>query len=153
MLESLARVVETRPGSAVVEVLGNAGCGQCTAGRTCSSAVLTRVFPLRSRRFTVHDALGVGIGDEIVVAVDDGALYRSSLCVYALALGGVLAGAMLGAWLAPGAGDGASALGAALGLASAFLITRRVAAAPRFARIAVPRVVRAGGRAAVSFDR
>jgi sigma-E factor negative regulatory protein RseC len=113
--------------------------------------MLTRVLLLRSRRFVVQDSIGVNVGDEVVVAVEDGALYRSSLVVYALALAGILGGAIGAAWLMPAAGDGVAALGAALGLASAFPLVRRLASATPLARAAGPRVVRARGRAAVSF--
>jgi sigma-E factor negative regulatory protein RseC len=151
--ESLARVIEARPGVALVEVLGNAGCGQCSPHQPCSVSILSGIFPLRARRFLVQDAIGVRGGDEVVVAIAEGALGRSSAAVYAVALAGVLAGAAGGAWLAPAAADGAAALGAALGLAAAFVAIRRRAAATGSRLGGAPRVIRAAGRAAVSFHR
>lgn len=150
MPESRARVVETRPGAVLVEILGGAGCGHCAPGGTCASGILTRVFPLRPRRFLASDPLGVRPGDEVVVAVDDGALWRSSLAVYAVGLAGVLGGALAGASMLPGAGDAGAAGGAAAGLLVAAGLIRRAAArtpAP------LPRVIRAVTAAAVSFSR
>ncbi|HSO05991.1 MAG TPA: SoxR reducing system RseC family protein [Pelomicrobium sp.] len=150
MLETLARVVEIRPGGAVVEVLGRAGCGQCAPGGSCGSGILTQIFPLRARRFLVEDPVGVRPGDEVVIAVDDGMLWRGSLTVYALGLAGVLLGALGGGWLLPWAADGAAAVGAVLGLAGALALIRRMST--RLPAV-LPRVVRAGAAAAVSFQR
>lgn len=153
MLESRARVIETGPGVALVEVMGGAGCGQCPPRSACSGRVLSAVFPLRARRFLVRDGVGVRVGDEVVVAAAEGALGRSSAAVYAVSLAGVLGGAAAGAAMAPAPGDAAAVLGAACGLATAFIAIRRWAGSPRSRLGATPRVIRAAGRAAVSLPR
>lgn len=147
MLETLARVIETRPGAAVVEVLGRPGCGQCAPGTSCGSGILTGLLPSRARRFLVDDPIGVRAGDEVVVAVEDGALLRGSLTVYAVSLAAVLAGALLGGWLLPQSADAGAAAGAALGLLGAPFLIRAAARGPGPVH---PRVIRAGATAAVS---
>ncbi len=150
MLETLARVVETRPGAAVVEILGRAGCGQCASGKPCGSGILTGLLPSRARRFLVDDPIGARTGDEVVVAVDDGALLRGSVAVYAVSLAAVLLGALLGGWLLPQSADAGAAAGAVLGLLGAPFLIRAVAGRPS---AVLPRVIRSGAAAAVSFQR
>lgn len=130
MLESRGVVIESDGSTALVEVQSRAGCGHCAGNGGCATDVLSRVFPRRARRFRVANTLGAHPGDEVVVGVSDGALYRGSLAVYLVALAGLLAGATAGAWLAepfthP---DLAAVIGAVLGLTLAWVWIRRFAA-------------------------
>lgn len=145
MLESRGVVIESDGSTALVEVRSRAGCGHCASVRGCATDMLSRAFPRRAQRFRVANPVGARPGDEVVVGVSDGALYRGSLAVYPVALVGLLAGAMGGAGLAGSSmhPDLAAVLGAGLGLVLAWAWIRRFAAG-RSGADRQPRIIRAG---------
>lgn len=140
MLESRARIIERRGEAALVEVLEQAGCGACVPGKACGTTLLVRWLPHRPQRFEVANPIQAGLGDEVIVALEEDQLLRSAIAVFARALGLLLIGAVSGALV--GGGDAMAAAGAAAGLAGAYLALRRSGLGPARANQA-PRIVRA----------
>lgn len=116
MLETPARVIETRGGFALVEADYGGGCGSglCTKGG-CGTAILAQIFTRTPRGpLRVSNAIGARPGDRVVVGVTEGSVLGASLAVYLLPLAFLLVGAVASRSL--GGGDGGAALGAILGL-------------------------------------
>ncbi|MCP9758572.1 Fis family transcriptional regulator [Aquitalea sp. S1-19] len=122
MIETEARVLRVEPGAAWVEPKPHSPCGQCDAEGGCRSLSIARLFSGRDPVFRVLDSLGVGAGDQVMVAVPEKSLRQSVLLMYVLPLLALFAGALLGALF----GEMASAL-AGLGclLLSLLLVRRR----------------------------
>lgn len=130
MNESPAVVKAVDGDYAVVEV-ASAGpaCGRCTERDGCGKSMLD--FGAAPRRYAVRNAIGARAGEEVLVAVPDGAVVRAALLSYfvpvATAIGGGAAVSAL--W----GGDMAAVAGVAAGLAAGFgflrLWDRRLAAA------------------------
>lgn len=126
MIEARAVVVRVADGQARLRVLDRQdGCGRCDEPGGCRSVRLA--YAIRSPRseFDLPDTLGVAIGEEIVLRMQDGSPLRGALASYGIGAFLLLAGAALGQTLAPAAQADAFALAGALaGLALAWLINR-----------------------------
>lgn len=131
MIEELAQVVAVRGGTVEVVARRHTACGSCSAKSGCGTSLLADWFPQRPLRFEVENAIGAGMGDDVVVGLDESLLQRAVLLLYGLPLGGLLAGALVGEQLSAGLGWhselGAVVLGL-LGLTAALLANRKVSA-------------------------
>jgi sigma-E factor negative regulatory protein RseC len=114
MIEEGARVVSVAPGLAWVETSRRSACGSCHSSEGCGISAVSKLFPARTNRLQVADAIGVSVGDLVVIGIAEDALTRASLLAYLLPLATLILGAG-GAELA-GAGEGAGALLGILGL-------------------------------------
>ncbi|NWG86745.1 MAG: SoxR reducing system RseC family protein [Hydrogenophilaceae bacterium] len=134
MSETLARVVRIEGDTAWVEVEAPTSCGAC-GGRGCgSTTVFGQLFHARPVAYPVTNAIAAGVGETVVVAVDEGMLLRSALRAYGLPLALLLLGAVLGMTLG---GELWAISGAAAGLVLGALQMRRASATR-------PRIVRHG---------
>jgi len=140
MLTESARVTGLEEGYAWVEVERQTACGQCSANKSCGSGILSRVFSTRPLRLRLENRLAAAVGDQVLVAIEDGLLVKGSMIAYAFPLVLMIAGAMTGESLQPhlmsAEGEGASILGGLVGLSLAVLglrrYSRRLAANPRY---------------------
>lgn len=129
MLESRAVVIRVENQQAWVEARHDAsGCGTCQ-GKGCGSSKLSQMFCSgKERLFRVDNAISAGPGDEVVIAVSEGAVMHGVAMVYIVPLFGLLLGGMLGAALAPQVAmrDGYAALGAVAGLLAGHMLAKRL---------------------------
>jgi positive regulator of sigma E activity len=134
MLETRAIIVRLDGAEAIVEATQAGGCGLCDSANGCASGKLAGLFCTRPRQFRVANGIGARVGDEVRVAVADGALFRSALIVYLFPLSMLFAGGLLGTSLA-GAYDQdiCAAIGALAGLAAGFVLVRVFALRHRLA--------------------
>ncbi|MDR0233210.1 MAG: SoxR reducing system RseC family protein [Zoogloeaceae bacterium] len=114
----LARVVAlAEDGAAWVEQAGGA-CGRCHEAAGCGKAHLTRMFG-GIRRLRVKNPVCAKPGDEVILTLPAGVLFRQSVLAYLWPLAALLLGALTGKFLADEVGalaGGVSAFGAALWL-------------------------------------
>jgi sigma-E factor negative regulatory protein RseC len=143
MLETRAIVIRTEGSDAIVEAAHGGGCGACGGSQGCGSGKLAEALCVRPRQFRARNEIGAHAGDEVQVAVADGALLRGALTLYGLPLLLLFIGAISGAhWAGAGAArDAAAASGAAAGLLAGFGLAAILA---RLRRGAIPVIVRAG---------
>lgn len=102
MIEESAHVValEGETGEyAWVETQRQSTCGGCAANQACGTATLAKVLGTRRTRVRALNRGGAQVGDQVVVAIDESALIRGSLAVYAMPLLTLLAGGCVGALL------------------------------------------------------
>lgn len=124
MIEESARVVGVAPGLAWVETSRRAACGACAASQGCGTSVVSKLFAARSNRLQVSDAIGVEIGDQVVIGIADSTLTRASMLAYLLPLVTLIL-ATYTAELA-GAGEAFGAMAGILGLCLGIWITGRL---------------------------
>lgn len=141
MIEARAIVIRVQGNEALVEAVGEGGCGQCSSEKGCGSGKLTQLFCSKPRQFTVQNEAHAGVGDEVQITLQDGVLLRSSILMYVMPLALLLSGGILGAhWSHDAASrDGYAAAGSLLGLGGGFLLAKwaskrqQVMAVARFA--------------------
>lgn len=111
---------------ALVEV--EHGCGRCHENGGCGGQHLTQMFCSGPKRFRVDNRLGAVPGEQVRVAVEEGALRTSANLAYGLPIFGLIGGAVLGQTLG---GDLAAIGGAVVGLLGMFvLVKQRIARRP-----------------------
>lgn len=97
MIEETARVVAAEGEFVWVETQRQSTCGGCAARQGCGTATLAKVLGRRRTRVRALNRDAARVGDRVVVGIDEQALVRGSLAVYAVPLLGLLAGGVLGA--------------------------------------------------------
>ncbi len=145
MIETTATVVRAEDGFAFVRTERRSACGSCeSADKGCGTAVLSSVLGGKPVLFKVHNSIGARAGEEVIIGMEEGALFRSSLITYLTPVATLLAGTVAGTTLFPGSGDLAAILGAGLGLGVGFLLLR--ALGKRLGRRYLPTILRRAGR-------
>lgn len=102
MIEEHAQVVfvEGAAGEYVwVETQRQSVCGGCAANQACGTSVLSKVLGTRRTRVRALNRGGAKVGDRVIVGIDESALIRGSLAVYAMPLLTLLGGGIVGALL------------------------------------------------------
>lgn len=125
MLETRAVVMQVDGQHAFVQASQANSCGQCS-GKGCGAGKLSQLFCSKPRQFQVDNPVNAVVGDEVIVAVAEGAVLRGIGLVYLLPLLLLLAGATLGSLLATQAEqrDMYAALGALSGLVVGFIFAK-----------------------------
>jgi len=125
MLETHAVVVQLLENQFALVHSSHAGCGQCS-GKGCGSSKVSQMFCSKPRQFKVVNQINAKVGDEVIIAVGEGAVLRGISLVYLLPLVLLVAGASLaGSWsVDPAQRDGYAALGALFGLVFGFMFAR-----------------------------
>ena len=144
MIEERARVISVDRGHAWVETQRQSTCGSCAVNKGCGTSVLAKVLGKRRSRVRAIDSVGVNLGDEVMVGIEESALVRGSIAIYTAPLIGMLALALLASGLWPDAGEPLVVLagvgGFALGLAWIRLFSRRVSLDPRYQPVILRRL-------------
>ncbi|MDR1461917.1 MAG: SoxR reducing system RseC family protein [Azoarcus sp.] len=126
MIEAKAVVIRADEGKAWARLVGHSGgCGHCDEPGGCHAPRFAEMFKSSDKVFSVDDPLGLHVGEQVKVLIDDGLPLRAAMASYGLGTALVLAGALLGVCLAPPAwADAASAAGAVTGLLSMVFVLR-----------------------------
>ncbi|MFQ5488588.1 MAG: SoxR reducing system RseC family protein [Gammaproteobacteria bacterium] len=128
MLTEKAMVIAVDGERALLETTRQSACGHCSVNKACGTGVIAKALGAKRFRIEAQNSAGARVGDEVVVAIEDSLLVKSSLLVYALPLLTMLAGGMLGEGLRAEGGEGLTILLALLGLALGFVVAARHAA-------------------------
>ncbi|ACL72172.1 SoxR reducing system RseC family protein [Thioalkalivibrio sulfidiphilus] len=144
MIEEQARVISVEQGHAWVETQRRSTCGSCAANKGCGTSVIAKMVGNRRSRVRAIDPVGVRLGDEVVVGIEEAALVRGSLAVYTVPLITLLVGALLARWLWPAAGEPVVVLSGLAGLAAGLVWLRlfagRVSSDPRYQPVILRRL-------------
>ncbi|NOU01087.1 MAG: SoxR reducing system RseC family protein [Gallionella sp.] len=129
MLETRARIIKIEGEKALIQAESGLGCEQCK-GKGCGSSKLGQLFCSTPRQFKVENTIHAKLGDDVIVAVDEGVVLRGIGLVYVLPLLLMLVGALLGSVWANDAEqqDGYAVIGAILGLLAGFVLAKRISA-------------------------
>lgn len=126
MIEARGVVVRTERGRAWVKVSDRQeGCGRCDEPGGCRSVKLAYAVGGPKDTFSVADGIGVQVGEQVIVRMEDGAPLRGALASYGLGVALLICGAAIGHMLAAdGYHDLFAVLGAVVGLGAAFGLNR-----------------------------
>lgn len=127
MLEMRAIVIQVCGEEALVQPLGEGGCGHCNSEGGCGGSSLSKMFcSSKPRHFKVRNEARARVGDEVRVSLPDGVLLRGAMKMYVLPLLLLMIGGACGVALAGATGmQDAYAVGGALtGLLLGFAIAR-----------------------------
>lgn len=105
---------------ALVEV--EHGCGRCQEKGGCGGQHLTQMFCSAPKRYRVENKIGALAGEQVRVAVDEGALRTSANLAYGFPILGLVIGGIAGQALG---GDSGAIGGALAGLLLVFSLVRR----------------------------
>ena len=123
MLTETARVL-SRDGSRVeLELQRASACGHCELSEGCGTGALGRLLGHRARTLTIETSRPCNPGDEVLLALPEAALVRTSLLLYGMPLLGLVAGAALA--IAANFPEWMVVASAALGLFAGFRIAAR----------------------------
>ncbi len=115
MIEETAKVVDLDGEYAWVETQRKSACASCAVNKGCGTATLSKVLGKKRTRVKTINQLGAKSGDLVVIGIQEQALVRGSIAVYAVPLLLLLAGGLIGDWL--GRGSGSESLSILFGLA------------------------------------
>ena len=117
MIEESAQVIATEGDFVWVETQRQSTCGGCAANQACGTATLAKVLGNRRTRVRALNHDGAQVGDTVVIGLDETALIRGSLAVYAMPLLAMFTGGIVGALLSERWAVGGEALTLGLGVA------------------------------------
>jgi len=147
MIEETARVVAAEGEFVWVETQRQSTCGGCAARPGCGTATLAKVLGRRRTRVRALNRDAARVGDRVVVGIDEQALVRGSLAVYAVPLLGLLAGGVLGALVQTRlqlAGEALTLIAGVAGLIAGLLwvkgFTRRIRSHSRYQPVVLRRL-------------
>ena len=100
MIEEKALVVAIEGEDVLLQTQRRSACQSCSVKQGCGTSVLSKVIGKRSSQILVANTLHADVGDEVVIGINDNALVKGSLLVYALPLILLITGALLGELLA-----------------------------------------------------
>lgn len=130
MLESEAIIVSIKNGTTFVEPHISEGCGQskCTQ-QGCGTVVLTQLFSQKPKTLEVSNPIDAGIGERVMVGLQEKAFLKTTLAVYFLPLGALLLGAALGMFSASTSEtrDLYAGIGALIGLIGSVFLLKDIA--------------------------
>ncbi|QEP42116.1 hypothetical protein D5085_02560 [Ectothiorhodospiraceae bacterium BW-2] len=122
MIENVASITHIEGEYAWLEAERQGGCQSCRGGDSCSTSVLAKLFGGQSSRFRVRNSLGLGVGEQVVVGIEERTLLLSSLLLYLLPLLLLLLFAAIGERV--GGSEPYAVVGALLGLMAGLLLVR-----------------------------
>jgi sigma-E factor negative regulatory protein RseC len=117
MIEERVRVVETGRGFAWVETQRRSACGACGVNKVCGTGVLARTMGQRRKRIRVLNDMALGVGDQVVIGIREGALVKGSMAVYVVPLLFMFLGALFGELVVADSGGDGEGVTILLGLA------------------------------------
>jgi sigma-E factor negative regulatory protein RseC len=101
MIEELAVVVKTENHQVWVESRQSGACAGCRQKASCSTSAIGSV--VGKKAVAVDSQINLHVGDEVIVAIDEGLVLKASLLLYLLPLMAMFASAGMANWLLPDA--------------------------------------------------
>ncbi|MDH3327360.1 MAG: SoxR reducing system RseC family protein [Gammaproteobacteria bacterium] len=86
VLKEKALIVDVVDGIAWVETQRKSSCGSCQAKKSCGTSVLQKVLGNKRNLLKVSNPDNFSVGDEVVLGLQEDALVKGSLLLYALPL-------------------------------------------------------------------
>jgi sigma-E factor negative regulatory protein RseC len=100
VIEETARIVELDGQLAWVETTRQTSCGSCSVNKGCGTATLAKVLGNRRTRVRALNPKGLGVGEQVVIGIQEDAFLRGSLAIYLVPLAGLMFGGGFGEFMA-----------------------------------------------------
>lgn len=123
MIHETGTVISVSDNEAWVQTVRESACQACKARHGCGQKALASLSSGQSRQIRVSNTLHARPGDQVTVAIDESALLKASLLVYALPLVLMVVATGLAGIALPGQ-DLVAMAGAVLGLSAGMLLAR-----------------------------
>ncbi|MFL1406095.1 SoxR reducing system RseC family protein [Marinobacter sp. M1N3S26] len=125
MIHETGTVISVSGNEAWVQTIRESACQSCSARHGCGQKALATMSGGQSRQIRVFNTLDARPGDQVTVAIEESALLRASLLVYAVPLVLMIVATGLAGALLPGR-DGLAILAALVGLGGGLWLARWV---------------------------
>lgn len=99
MIEEKAYIVDVEAPFAWVETQRKSSCSACQLNKGCGTATLNKVLGQKRTQLKVLNPKGYQVGDQVILGLEEGALLKGSLLLYALPLISMFMFAVLGYFL------------------------------------------------------
>ena len=96
MIEEKAIIVDVDSEFAWVETQRKSTCSACQVKKGCGTSILSNVLGQKRTQLKLRNPGGYQAGDQVVLGLEEGALVKGSLLLYALPLAFMFVAAMLG---------------------------------------------------------
>ena len=150
MVEEQGTVVAVDGAQAWVETRRRASCDSCSVRHGCGVSTLAKAFGRRRSRVRVLNSISARVGDSVVLGLNEQAMVRGSLAVYAVPLLALLAGGIIGEMfarnLAADSTEPYAIMSSLLGLLAGFAWLRRFAGRVRNDESYQPVILRMAGK-------
>ena len=123
MIHETGTVIAVSGNDAWVQTIRESACQSCSARHGCGQKALATMSGGQSRQIRVPNTLDARPGDQVTVAIEESALLRASLLVYAVPLVVMVVATGLAGALLPG-NDGLAMLAALAGLGGGLWLAR-----------------------------
>jgi sigma-E factor negative regulatory protein RseC len=141
MITERARVTRLDGEFVWVESASQAGCARCAEGKGCGGSIFSRLLGERLHRIRALAIPGLGVGDVVMLGLDEAGLVSGSLAAYLAPLLAMFAGALL-AFEIGGNSDAVTISGAVAGFGAGLVWLRRFTARHADDARYQPRVIR-----------
>jgi len=155
MIEEKATVVAVEGEHVLLQTQRRSACQSCSVKQACGTSVLAKVVGRRSSQILVKNSLNASIGDEVVIGINDRALVKGSLLIYALPLVLLLTGALMGEFWARAVGfniELVSIIAATAGFVLAMILIRFSLSKTKLQNEIQPHLLRISHRAIVEHN-
>jgi len=145
MIEEQAQVIEINGNQLVLLAQRQSACGSCSAKKGCGTSLLSQVVGRKFSRFQAENSINANVGDTVVVAIPEDALFKGSMVMYLIPILGMIAVALLADYLLASAApyrDLMIAMAAVAGLVSGSIIAKRYFASQKAMHLYAPVVLR-----------
>ncbi len=141
LVEGFARVVAVEGGQVWLEPEQSSGCGGCHSAGLCGiGAAGGNAAKMAAKRFQLPAALGLRVGERVVVGIGETTLVKGAATAYGVPLITLLAGGILGQEAA--GTDAMAALGAVAGLGLGLGLAKIIANSLSARGVLTPRFLR-----------
>ena len=96
MTDATGTVIAVDGDHAIVRIEAATGCGRCHEPGGCGATNLGQMFCATPKTFRVRNGARRAVGDEVTIAIAEGAVRRSALIAYAMPLVALFVGAFAG---------------------------------------------------------
>lgn len=149
MIKENAVIVEAFDDMAWVETQRQSTCGSCQVRKGCGTSTLQKVLGQKRTRLKVMNPKGFLVGEEVVLGLQESALIKGSLMLYALPLLFMFGAAILGYVIFWSSGhiyvEGAQILFSLFGLICGFLwvsrCSNKMSQSPEFQAVILTRAI------------
>jgi sigma-E factor negative regulatory protein RseC len=126
MIEVNGEVTHTEAGFAWISRAGET-CSNCDPKTGCKSIALSRLFCSKKPIFRVQDPLGVKVGEQVSIGIEEKNLLQSALVGYAMPVLVLVLGAIIGLYIG---GECLSIMGGISGFFAAMIWLKRKKISP-----------------------
>lgn len=125
MVEETAQVLKVENDVVWVQAIQQSACGSCEAQKGCGHSLLAKVGQKEINIPVARNELDVKVGDQVIIAVAEQAILKSSLLMYGLPLGLMIVLAVIMSLL--GFAEGQVVIGSFIALLAGFVLVSKQA--------------------------